>query len=193
MHYCQWIPAASCNRSASLSQYPSLTAALIQHYDLSCSIAYVSQYKPDWAETDPQHEDQRYSRRLNKLAAGLFWRPSTTRRSISDAIARGNRFCFCAVASQRSKNACVLSGDSAWPSCWAVRKATSAHQAKCASAVAVCSGGKVSWVFFIQKLYRRSRLRGRPGEGSYFQTYINDYLLCLSWSFMASRVMIPIY
>ena len=75
MHYCQWIPAASCNRSASLSQSPSLTAALIQPYDLSCSIAYVSQYKPDWADTDPLHEDQRYSRRWVSRRQDLYDAP----------------------------------------------------------------------------------------------------------------------
>lgn len=77
-----------------------------QPCDLSCSIAYVSRYKSDCADTGPEHEDQRYSRRLNKLAARPFWRPSTTRLSISDAIARGNRFCLYATVNQRSKNAC---------------------------------------------------------------------------------------
>lgn len=65
----------SWTRSASLSQPPSLAAALIQPCDLSCSIAYVSRYKSDCADTDPLHEDQRFFRRLNKLAARPFWRP----------------------------------------------------------------------------------------------------------------------
>ncbi len=51
-------------------------------------------------------DDHKYLRRLNKPAAGPFWRPSTIRLSISDAIACGNRFCLYATVSQRSKNAC---------------------------------------------------------------------------------------